>query len=216
MTTTRSAGWANCTGLLHINQTGSAVLGDIKVDVEFNVEGFEGCDRQLQSLDSAATARFCSPTASDDACSDAPDQHISKGSNGAIASCAAAQIGQLCSLAEIAAACPLSCGTPVACWLSRFYGQETMFAPQQAVRLGRYIAWQASLGQAPLRRLEAGQSCAVTEVQLDEHCSLLTSGSALSACIILVRDVKACDVHEVVLQASSTLRASVLFLIGSL
>ena len=91
-----------------------------------------------------------------------------------------------------------------------------MFAPQQAVRLGRYIAWQASLGQAPLRRLEAGQSCAVTEVQLDEHCSLLTAGNALSGCIILVRDVKACDVREVVLQASSTLRASVLFLIGSL
>ena len=49
-----------------------------------------------------------------------------------ITSCAnALQNPEDCLSSEIAAACPVSCGTPLSCWLARFAGKEGQFAPRQ-------------------------------------------------------------------------------------
>ena len=42
-----------------------------------------------------------------------------------------------CLSSNYAAACQLSCGTPVACWLARFAGKVAQFAPRQAQALSQ-------------------------------------------------------------------------------
>ena len=172
MATTRSASWANCMGLMYVDEMSAhAVLSanHTEVDLDFITKGFEGCDQALQPLGTSSVSTFSSSSISN-----APDHAIKMGSNGTIDSCAAAQAGGHCGVREIAAACLQSCGTPVACWLSRFAAQEAVFAPQQAVRLTQagtqhyLIAWQAS----PQELTDAQrQASVVTEVHLDE-CSL--------------------------------------------
>ena len=107
-------------------------------------------------------------------------------------------------------------GTAVACWLSRFYQEEAVFAPQQqAVHLEAsgtsYIAWSASSGEANNDHLYT-----VVQLALTQGCSVSHESSLLTGQIGVIQDAKNCSVDAILDRSSSLVQSSSGLLLGSI